>query len=414
MQPSIDRIKASNGAGNASVVTIQNDRAPLATTIIGDTTQGLPETFFASMGTPHTFIDPVTSEEITVISEETAVDFAGHIDGGNLEIDEIAPGYTDIGSEVGDIVIIRPTTQYADNIADVLDAAHNDDGTLKDTAIVYNPLALDHVASGAVWTGDAYGSTRAASMTAGVLYINGKRYTLNAVTARLFTASKDTYIDAPVPASGSVIANADLIYTEVANNAASPALAVNRIRLGIVITGAGNIANVAAINQGQEDKVLPIASSIPYAVTDSLGNLICPRDSQRRTLAYRQLTGTPTTTSSVKTTSNIEGLFTLAKVPTGRKIKVTLHGGAVYASGTARVDMTIYEGTVAGGVKIASGWAPGVNSSFSAGGLKAEREYTPSSSNPSFQVGWAIAPSGTATIETDNGASPMFLRVELV
>jgi len=72
--------------------------------------QGINDTFCASMGTPHTFVDPVTSETITVISEATAVDFIGHVDGANLEIDTIAPGYTDAGSAVGDIIIIKPTT----------------------------------------------------------------------------------------------------------------------------------------------------------------------------------------------------------------------------------------------------------------------------------------------------------------
>lgn len=134
MNPSIELIRASNSSGNASVATVQNTRAPLATTIIVDTVQGFNGTFCGSMGTPHTFIDPVTSEEITVISEATAVDFVGHVDGGNIEIDTIAPGYTDGGSAVGDIVIIRPTTQWADNVANVLDVALEDDGELKAAA----------------------------------------------------------------------------------------------------------------------------------------------------------------------------------------------------------------------------------------------------------------------------------------
>lgn len=133
---SIERIKGSDGSGNASIATVQNTRSALASTIIVDTVDNINELGFeATMGTPHTFIDPVTSEEITVISEATAVDFTGHVDGSNLEIDDIAPGYTDAGSAVGDIVIIRPTTQYADNLAAVLEEAHNDDGSLNDASI---------------------------------------------------------------------------------------------------------------------------------------------------------------------------------------------------------------------------------------------------------------------------------------
>lgn len=135
MDPSINRIKGSDGSANASLATVQSSRAPLSSTISVDTVAGIPDEFMGSMGTPHTFTDPITSETITVISEATCVDFAGHVDGANLEIDEIAPGYTDLGSEVGDIIVIRPTTQYSDNIAAVLAESLEDDGALKDEAI---------------------------------------------------------------------------------------------------------------------------------------------------------------------------------------------------------------------------------------------------------------------------------------
>ena len=133
---SISSLKASDGTGNASVATVQSVRSSGATTLVVDTVQGINTKFHATMGTPHTFVDPVTSETITVISEATAVDFQGHVDGSNLEIDTIAPGFTDAGSAVNDIVIIKPTTQWADNVASVLAVEHNDDGTLKNNAVV--------------------------------------------------------------------------------------------------------------------------------------------------------------------------------------------------------------------------------------------------------------------------------------
>jgi len=139
---SIEIIKASDGSGNANVATVQSSRSIGASTIIVDTVLGInPGGFAGTMGTPHTFTDPITSETITVISEATAVDFTGHVDGSNLEIDDIAPGYTDAGSEIGDIVIIRPTTQWSDELADILEVAHNDDGTLKDDAVTTDVIA---------------------------------------------------------------------------------------------------------------------------------------------------------------------------------------------------------------------------------------------------------------------------------
>lgn len=142
---SIDALRASDGSENANLATVQSTRAALATTISVDTVTGWPDNFYASMGTPHTFVDPVTSETITVISEDTAVDFKGHIDGGNIEIDTIAPGYTDGGSAVGDIVIVKPTTQWADDVADVLSQAHNDDGSIKDDAVTEDTILNNNV-----------------------------------------------------------------------------------------------------------------------------------------------------------------------------------------------------------------------------------------------------------------------------
>lgn len=134
--PSIARIKTSDGTKNASVATVTTTRSPGATTIAVDTVDGIPPDFCATMGTPHTFTDPVTGETITIISEATAVDFEGHVNSTNLEIDTIAPGYTDAGSSTGDIVVIKPTTQWADNVAAVLGAQHNDDGTHGSAAAV--------------------------------------------------------------------------------------------------------------------------------------------------------------------------------------------------------------------------------------------------------------------------------------
>ena len=132
---SLAYIPASDGAANASLMTVTNVRAGGATTIQVNTVANAPTKFYGSTGTPNTFTDPVTGETITVISEATAVDFAGTIDGSNVEIVEIAPGYTDAGSQVGDIVIIRPVTEWANNLFNTLSAVHEDDGTLKDDVV---------------------------------------------------------------------------------------------------------------------------------------------------------------------------------------------------------------------------------------------------------------------------------------
>lgn len=127
----------------------------------------------------------------------------------------------------------------------------------------------DHVMTGCTWTGDAYGSTRYASMTSGVVCIGGKVVVVDSVANRLFTASKDTYID--VDNTGA------LYYSEVANNAASPSLTAGRLRVAIIVTGASNIANAGSINQGQFNKALPVISGNYLVFGDSNGNPICNR-----------------------------------------------------------------------------------------------------------------------------------------
>jgi hypothetical protein len=77
-----------------------------------------------------------------------------------------------------------------------------------------------------------------------VYYINGKRYKKSSVPNKTYTASKDTYVD--IDNTGAVT------YTEVLNNATSPALAANSIRLAIVVT---NASAISLITQGGFDSL---------------------------------------------------------------------------------------------------------------------------------------------------------------
>jgi len=230
----------------------------------------------------------------------------GHIDADNIE-----PGSL--------------TWAVMDTITgDIPPEAMEDSGnlnTFKDESM------FDHVVSGGVWTGDSYGSTRAASMTAIVAVVSGKRVTASAVTARTFTASRDTYV--------SISDTGALAYSEVTNNAASPTLPANSMWVAIIVTGASSIASVASINQGQEDKVLPIASSTPYTVTDSNGNLICNRDPNSKLLGFRQIISSFTPGSDSTSAVDVTGLSLTVIVPTGRKIKVTGYCPAVSTSSAA-------------------------------------------------------------------------------
>lgn len=151
----------------------------------------------------------------------------------------------------------------------------------------------DHVMTGCVWSGDSYASTRYASMTSGVVCIGGKVVAVDSVANRLFTASKDTYVD--VDNTGA------LYYSEVANNAASPALSSGRLRIAVIVTSGTAVASQYSINQGQiantTSYVRPNWSSGNSFTVDSLGNPICPRD-PRQILACGVTRGANATTGS--------------------------------------------------------------------------------------------------------------------
>lgn len=84
------------------------------------------------------------------------------------------------------------------------------------------------VASGCIWS---VVSGLNGSMSAGVVYINGKRVVVSAIASQTFVANRDTYISVDVNGTVSIA-------SAVTNNAASPALPANSIWLGLAVSGA--------------------------------------------------------------------------------------------------------------------------------------------------------------------------------
>lgn len=119
MTNSINLIRGNNGTNLASSPTVTTLRAPGSTTILVNTVTGLPASFIAEMGTPDLVTGLITN----------GVVFRGHVSSTTLIIDEIGVGYTDAGSAVNDIIVLKPTAEWANNIANVLAVSFNDDGT---------------------------------------------------------------------------------------------------------------------------------------------------------------------------------------------------------------------------------------------------------------------------------------------
>lgn len=249
-------------------------------------------------------------------------------------------------------------------------------------------------------------------MTAGYVWIAGSRLSVSAVTARVFTASKDTYVDFKDNGDGTASIN----YTEATNNAASPALfssgtTANTIRGAIIVTGASNIAAVGSINMGEADRILPIASSTAYSVSDSLGNLICPRDPNRKVLGYRQITAAVTLTAPTVATL-LTGLSLPFIIPTGRKAKITFDGGLSIQNSGANVSSAgLCLTSASDGNRIKQGNIAAAVS----GGIPYFCEYvTPSTvtGTPTY-VAFLRAASGNVTSNADP-LSPAFIKAELI
>lgn len=260
-------------------------------------------------------------------------------------------------------------------------------------------LVFDHVNSGCVWTADSAGASLNGSMTGGTVYINGYRVLLSAIVAHPFTASKDTYVD--VDYLGNVL------YSEVTTNAASPSLAINSVRLAIIVTGA-SIAAAASINQGQEDRVIPIASSTPYCVSDSLGNLICPRDPSRRLLGYARLTG-PFTTTTVSLAADVTGLATTVNIPTGRKIKVRF-APTLKTTASAATAMSAY--VREGSTIIAEDTINEPTTQYNVKTL-AEQFITPTAGVHTYKASVDQNGAGTLTVQAGTGGGASYMAIEL-
>ena len=133
MNNEIDFLYASDKTGEAVRAVVTGTRTIASTTLEVDSLNNWPAKFVATVGTLNVttgIIDPAT---VTI--------FKGHTSGGDIIIDEFAPDYADSGNSIGQVVVIKPNTFWADTWADIMSVAHNQDGTLKDDAVTTDVIA---------------------------------------------------------------------------------------------------------------------------------------------------------------------------------------------------------------------------------------------------------------------------------
>lgn len=162
----IGYIKASDGTGEVPRMTVTAKRDIGVPTLTVNSVDKLPAKFIATAGQYN------ASTKMFVPGTTTV--FLGHATGATIAIDGYAPGYSDTGNEIGHVVVIKPTTHWADMIATVLGAVFNNDATLK------GPI-LDQLVADALGTGK----------TATSLRVKPRSYQID--TTATLTPNPDTY-----------------------------------------------------------------------------------------------------------------------------------------------------------------------------------------------------------------------------
>lgn len=102
-------LTASNGIGEAVRANVVVDRGIGNAQINVDTVLNWPAKFIATVGTLNVTTGIFTPGTVSV--------FFGHLSGSYIIIDEYSPGYTDIGNTANQIVVLKPTTSWADKMS---------------------------------------------------------------------------------------------------------------------------------------------------------------------------------------------------------------------------------------------------------------------------------------------------------
>lgn len=117
----LEQIRASNGNGEAVRASVTAIRAIGSTTLNVDSLTNWPTKFIATSGQllPDGTLDQAT---VTV--------FKGEVLDSSILITSFEPGYEDRGHSVGEIIVIKPSTAWADGIADFLSVSHTSEGAI--------------------------------------------------------------------------------------------------------------------------------------------------------------------------------------------------------------------------------------------------------------------------------------------
>lgn len=119
--------KASDGTGYVHITTVKTARVAATMTLECYDLSKASTTTPVFFMTYKKVVDPVT-EEVT-ISNQTSWKALVNIATNTFTDMQVAPGYTDVGNEVGDFVEFMPTSHWGDEFAGAVLQQHNPNGT---------------------------------------------------------------------------------------------------------------------------------------------------------------------------------------------------------------------------------------------------------------------------------------------
>lgn len=250
------------------------------------------------------------------------------------------------------------------------------------------------IQTGGIWTQN---TGLVGAMTAATIWINGIEYSVSAIASHTFGASVDTYIDYTV--------GTGIVYTAVSNNATSPSLATNSVRIAIVVTGSSSISSV---NQGAVEATAPIVSSNVLAVSDSIGNIIYPSNPNPGLLGYRKITSNFSTSS---TTATLVTGLNVTVIATGRRLKLTTFARDIFSTTSAGyMSWSIWDGTAGSGTQLGAGQSNPSNTTGQTMAMAMAWTTPAAGVTKTYTVG-LLTSAGSANIEAA-ALYPAFISVE--
>lgn len=237
-------LRGSNGNGEAVRAIVTEDRAINNMALVVDSVLNWPNKFIATAGT----VDGTTG----IMDKDTMTVFYGHRAGSIIMIEEFAPGYSDLGNVENQIVVLKPSTPWADAVAATVESVG--EAVAAAEADIADAISSATTATTAANTAASAASTAATDANTAKTAANTAASAANTAKTNADTATTNanTAAAAANTAAGSVntaITNANTATTN-ANNAATAAnTAVNNMFLAAHPVGS-IFMTVTATNPG--------------------------------------------------------------------------------------------------------------------------------------------------------------------